>query len=196
MSNADRPDGEKLSEDPRVTRTRELIDQAFYELLMEKSLHTLTIGEITDRARINRATFYAHYGDKYELYRHLVHSTFTQILKTNLDRVGGGKEARLCALVCAACTFFEELNSTCPPADRQTRPLVEVEVQQQLYCSVLDLIREDAEPHAKPLTTAEMIAKMASWAIWGACLDWEASHQSKDALAAQIYTVVVNMVSS
>lgn len=31
MSNADRLNGERLNEDPRVTRTRELIDQAFYD---------------------------------------------------------------------------------------------------------------------------------------------------------------------
>ena len=71
-------------EDPRVTRTRELIEQSFYELLMEKSLHTLTIGEIAKRARINRATFYAHFEDKYALYRHVVRTTFAQILAENL----------------------------------------------------------------------------------------------------------------
>lgn len=96
-------------EDPRVTRTRELIEKAFYELLMEKSLQALTIGDITDRARINRSTFYAHFEDKYALYRHMVRNTFEQIfLKTLADR-WNDREAQLRAIVHATCLFFQEL---------------------------------------------------------------------------------------
>lgn len=177
-------------EDLRVTRTRELIERSFYELLMEKSLHKLTVGEIAERARINRATFYAHYEDKYDLYRHLVSGTFAQILGTNLESAGADKEAQLRALVRAACVFFEKLNSTCPPVDRQTRPLVEVEVQRQIHNAVLRLIRADAP--AMP----EMTARMVSWAIWGAGLDWEGSQGSLNTHMEQIHAVVVKMTSA
>ena len=53
--------------DPRVRRTRALLVRAFNELLAEKGHAGLTVQEIAERATINRATFYAHFKDQYEL---------------------------------------------------------------------------------------------------------------------------------
>lgn len=185
--------GQAPREDPRVARTRALIEQSFYELLMEKKLHTLTIGEIASRAQINRATFYAHFADKYDLYRHLVQRTFEDCLERSLDGARDDTEARLHALVRAVCTFFQELNSTCPPADRRTRPLVEVEVQRQVYDSVFGWLQEDTTRNGLA-ATPETTARMISWAIWGAGMDWEGEQRSVDGLAQQIYAVVARMV--
>jgi AcrR family transcriptional regulator len=54
--------------DPRVKRTRELIVRAFNQLVAEKGHTRLTVQEIAERATINRATFYAHFSDQYELF--------------------------------------------------------------------------------------------------------------------------------
>jgi AcrR family transcriptional regulator len=51
--------------DPRVKRTRQLLLQAFTAVLAEKrSIPSITIRDITQRATVNRATFYAHFEDK------------------------------------------------------------------------------------------------------------------------------------
>lgn len=49
--------------DPRVQRTRELIRNAFVDLLEEMDLEKITVNRITERATINRVTFYLHYRD-------------------------------------------------------------------------------------------------------------------------------------
>ena len=54
-------------EDPRVQRTRKLLQQAFMELTVEKGFAALTVLDITERAMMNRSTFYRHYLDKYDL---------------------------------------------------------------------------------------------------------------------------------
>src|ERR1700681_4588461 len=54
-------------EDVRVRRTRKLLQQAFIELTMEKGFAALTVRDITERAMVNRSTFYRHYLDKYDL---------------------------------------------------------------------------------------------------------------------------------
>lgn len=54
-------------EDPRVHRTRKLLQQAFIELTVEKGFAALTVRDITERAMMNRSTFYRHYLDKYDL---------------------------------------------------------------------------------------------------------------------------------
>lgn len=54
-------------EDLRVTKTKLLIKQAFFDLLEKKPFEKITIKDITDKAMINRGTFYLHYCDKYDL---------------------------------------------------------------------------------------------------------------------------------
>lgn len=53
--------------DRRVRRTRNRLSQALLELIMEMGYEAITIQEITDRADLNRATFYLHYSTKEEL---------------------------------------------------------------------------------------------------------------------------------
>jgi AcrR family transcriptional regulator len=53
--------------DLRVIRTKESIRDALVELINEKGFETITVKDITTRAKINRGTFYAHYQDKYDL---------------------------------------------------------------------------------------------------------------------------------
>ena len=56
------------SSDPRVQRTRQLLLEAFMALVQEKhTIHSISIQEIATRATVNRATFYAHFADKYAL---------------------------------------------------------------------------------------------------------------------------------
>lgn len=52
-------------QDLRIIKTREAIKEAFIQLVAEKGFESLTIKDITGKARINRGTFYAHYEDKY-----------------------------------------------------------------------------------------------------------------------------------
>jgi AcrR family transcriptional regulator len=53
--------------DPRVIRTRQLLRDALLDLLAEKSFETITVQDITEKALLNRATFYLHYADKHDL---------------------------------------------------------------------------------------------------------------------------------
>lgn len=53
--------------DIRYLRTEKLIFDALISLLSEKSYEKISVQDITDRAMINRATFYAHYADKDQL---------------------------------------------------------------------------------------------------------------------------------
>ena len=54
-------------EDRRIRRTKRLLRQALAELMNEKDFKDITVKEITDRADLNRGTFYFHYTDTYDL---------------------------------------------------------------------------------------------------------------------------------
>ena len=54
--------------DPRVARTRLLLQTATLELAAEQDLDKITIAQVAERATINRATIYQHYRDRDELF--------------------------------------------------------------------------------------------------------------------------------
>lgn len=53
--------------DRRILKTRSVIKESLTNLMKEKSFDKITIKDITEKANINRATFYLHYMDKYDL---------------------------------------------------------------------------------------------------------------------------------
>jgi AcrR family transcriptional regulator len=55
--------------DLRVRRTRKMLQQALVELTIEKGFAEVTVRDLTERAMVNRSTFYRHYLDKVDLLR-------------------------------------------------------------------------------------------------------------------------------
>jgi AcrR family transcriptional regulator len=55
------------NQDLRVTRTRKILRDAMIALAIQKGFANLTINDIVELAMVNRATFYRHYQDKYDL---------------------------------------------------------------------------------------------------------------------------------
>lgn len=173
--------------DPRVLRTRQLIEDAFLELLGEKTLHALTVRDITDRAGINRATFYAHFFDKYALFSHIVRKTFLQTLGEYISPDTVFSRENVLALVRAVCHYFVYLNSQCSPSDRQLRPVAETEVQTVVFEYLVFWLRD------QPLATdAELLATYLSWGIFGVGLAWigNRSDQDIEETAVQLYELV------
>jgi AcrR family transcriptional regulator len=54
--------------DRRIQRTRQMIQKAFLELVLEKGYDEVTIQNVLDRANVGRSTFYAHFQDKEDLF--------------------------------------------------------------------------------------------------------------------------------
>jgi AcrR family transcriptional regulator len=57
--------------DPRVLRTRKLLQAALSTLLKTKRFDEISVRDIADVAAVNRATFYDHYMDKHTLLKAL-----------------------------------------------------------------------------------------------------------------------------
>jgi AcrR family transcriptional regulator len=53
--------------DLRIRRTRERLGAALIALIEEKAIEDVTVGEVLDRAKVGRSTFYVHYQDKDDL---------------------------------------------------------------------------------------------------------------------------------
>ena len=58
---------ENIKEDRRIRRTKKLLKQALAQLMDEKDFKDITVKDITERADLNRGTFYLHYMDTYDI---------------------------------------------------------------------------------------------------------------------------------
>ena len=73
--------------DRRVRRTRRSLHEALLALIVEQEYTSITIQGITEKADLNRATFYLHYGSKDEL--------LMAALKTHFEKLVNSFEAEL-----------------------------------------------------------------------------------------------------
>ena len=53
--------------DRRIQKSKQAIMETFVTLVQEKDLENITIGEIAEKANVNRGTIYLHFTDKYDL---------------------------------------------------------------------------------------------------------------------------------
>jgi AcrR family transcriptional regulator len=72
---------EEQTEDLRIRRTHKFLQAAMIELITEKGFDAITVGDIAERAMINRATFYRHYQDKYDLVAKIFEETANHLVE-------------------------------------------------------------------------------------------------------------------
>ncbi|HHT24685.1 MAG TPA: TetR/AcrR family transcriptional regulator [Clostridiaceae bacterium] len=72
------------TDDPRILRTKQSLYKSLCSLLKKKPLSQITISEITNKAKINRSTFYLHYTNLLDLQNEIEENLF-QIYKNSLD---------------------------------------------------------------------------------------------------------------
>ena len=93
---------EHRSEDRRVRRTRRQLQEALAALMREKDLKDITVRELTERADVNRGTFYSHYQDLYDLREQMEEELFRQLSQVlsacPLERTPGGLRPILTAV--------------------------------------------------------------------------------------------------
>jgi AcrR family transcriptional regulator len=180
------PTAEKT--DPRVRRTRALIEQAFLTLFNEKEFQSITVRDITEKAEINRATFYAHYPDKFALLETSIHQVFRRELEKRTLNACHYSEQNLHALIVTVCEFIAEANTHCRGADGQYETLVEKQVRDQTQELLETWLRQvDSTVDLKTAATA------TSWAIYGLALQWslDKDRPPVEEYAARILPLIV-----
>ncbi len=160
--------------DPRVKRTRQMIEEAFMALISDKGFQAVTVQDITERAGINRATFYAHFKDKYGLLDFSIQQGFLQEIDKRMLHACHLSLENLEALIVAVCEYIKGVNSHCKPPQNQFESLVESQVMAVLHhllLNWLEKVKIDVDP--------ETAATAASWAIYGLALQWSHSPHPK-----------------
>ena len=151
---------EKL--DPRVRRTRALILSAFELLLAEKGFESISVQDVTEKAGINRATFYAHFADKYALLDYSISEMFKQEIDKRTLNACHYTPDNLRNLILAVCEFLSKVHSDCAQPHQQFESLVEGTIKNILYDLLSYWLKQ-----ADLKVSTDISATVASWAIYG-----------------------------
>ncbi len=179
--------------DPRVKRTRQLLLQAFVTLIEEKHhIHSISVQEITERATVNRATFYAHFEDKYALLDCWMRAKFHRSLESQLPTSSALQMDTLRTLILAVFDFLAIFRSYLKPADKQFEPLFEVALQKELYEVLLNWLNEASLSVPIQQEVKETTALVTSWAVFGPAVQWSRGEQTRSAaeMANRVLTIV------
>jgi AcrR family transcriptional regulator len=186
--------GEFCSEnlDPRIRRTRLLLQQALGKLLETKEFDKISVQDIAEAATVNRATFYDHYTDKFALLECMVGTRFGELLAARSVRFDGGCSSALRAMIQGVCDYLV----TAPGAEC-TRQLPHMEAAVIAVVRNMLLKGLNLHPPAEGVSP-EMLAATLSWAIYGAAKEWVRTpgRCSSDEVVEQVMGLVQPMFAT
>lgn len=161
--------------DPRIRRTRKLIMDSFIELSARRDFKDITIKDITEEAMINRATFYYHFEDKYDL----LDKALLEVLSVNLDvnyyEKSELNEEMIVKIFLAITEFQASLNTRCYQGYEETISRI---IRDQLEVILYKMLRKKygaIEDEGLQLT-----AVILSWGLYGASVEWRRNREKID----------------
>ncbi len=182
----------ETKDDPRSKRTRRLLQQALSELMTEKKFSEISVQDITAKAEINRATFYAHFDDKYELLNAGIRETFKSLVNEKLPAEPTFTLGNLRILALTAHQYLANFSGHCASAAFKTdEGLMVQQVHREMHAIILDWLRRT--PAAYPTATSiEITATVISWAIFGTLI--EVAFNSRKISSDQLITQVLALL--
>lgn len=179
--------------DLRVRRTRQSLFTAFQELIQEQGFSAIHVHDLTERAKINRGTFYAHFADKYALLDSLIREQFQQALADALPPIPYWGTETLRSLILIVLHYFQEFHRHCRHP-KSIDPLFERSIQNELeevFFTWLTQVPDAEKRWPSPIKT---IAQIVSWSIFGAAVTWSQDTTSTMS-AEQMTDAILNMIT-
>ncbi|WP_102349194.1 TetR/AcrR family transcriptional regulator [Bacillus sp. Marseille-P3661] len=159
--------------DPRILRTRKLIMDAFIELSSKKEFKDITVKDITSEAMINRATFYYHFQDIYDL----LEKVLSEVLLINLEGASYKEselnDESLVSIFIAITDFQGSLSNRCFRGYEDTIARIIRDQLELIFYNMLTKQHLKGDGHALKVT-----AVMLSWGLYGASVEWRRTSQS------------------
>ncbi|RIJ66964.1 TetR/AcrR family transcriptional regulator [Rummeliibacillus sp. POC4] len=172
---------EKTKIDPRIIRTRKLIMDAFIQLSTKKDFKDITIKDITKEATVNRATFYYHFMDKYDLLEKVLKENLMTNLMGEIKECVQLNEETIVNVFLSVTKFLMSLSTQCVISFKSFKTTIETIIKNELEDIFYEiLLKQQTNNNEESLRIASV---MLSWGIYGAAVDW----QHKSTLSAEEY---------
>lgn len=159
------------STDLRLIRTKKFIVDSFLELLEKKDFNSIRISDITSKAMINRATFYHHFLDKYDLLEKVIKEDLLENVLQEMTNIEDFNEEMLKSLFLSITSFHMSLSERCQKSYHDMTVNIEAilkkELEQIIFQALLKKNPDESNEKQR------MIAAMLSWMIYAASIDWK-----------------------
>lgn len=185
-------------EDPRVLRTRQLIREAFRELLQNKGFDAITIKDIAQRATINRATFYTHYEDKYALMEEITEESFHKMIPEQVENAHEFT-AEICnELILMTHRYIVDFYQICRMDSKSIATLVDEKIKKMLQQIIECIFLKGHKHNMENRNHTKIIAAMTGSVIYGAAYEWlrVGENERTDILVDIVRPYVMNGLTS
>ncbi len=183
-------------EDLRITRTKQLIKTAFLDLIDEHGFEAVTVKAITERAGINRGTFYSHYVDKFDLMEKLIEVIFQEAerkLVKQIPRVFGDQRGpKAHELLVPFIRFIEENKILMKPLlGPNGDPQFQARLRSYMHAALFHRSPTVLFDETKSLVPSDYLVSYISSAHMGVIYEWLYSDRLETAedIARIIYTI-------
>ena len=189
--------------DRRAQRTQQILKQAFVEVVSEKGFPGVSIQDVTDRANVNRATFYAHFTDKYALLDAIINERIQQTLSETFPPVSQWDKSTLHLFIRNVLGCCDGPYSSVPRTEQLTPQLERAVFERATFeriayegvtAFLLEWLKQNRKIRSQvPLET---IAHIMSWTIVGVAVQryQESSTISSEEMADALVLVLMNGV--
>jgi AcrR family transcriptional regulator len=146
-------------------------------LIQEKRLSAITVQEITERATVNRATFYAHYVGKEELAADVLKADLRTALMHRFAEKPSLTRENLSELALGVFEFMANMSKNCPETAAELQGTVGMAIQQGLEGLLETWFADVAAPaYLFRGCRKGTVATVFSWSIYGGAYRWNRSH--------------------
>jgi AcrR family transcriptional regulator len=187
--------------DPRVERTRTALVAAFTALSTKRRLTSISVKDVAAKAKVNRATFYAHFPDKSALLDYTVRGRFREQLGERVPADAALTLDTIERLVAAACNAMTMAGTPqCKHLHGEVEGMIESKLKEELRTVVLGLLQRTpraGQEAGRDGVGLPMRATIATWAIYGAALDWRTTRdpRSGEAFAAAVGPTIARVLN-
>lgn len=169
--------------DPRVVRTRKLLHDAFRSLVHERRMSDISVQDITSRATLNRATFYAHYNSKEDLAVGVLKTDLQQAICSRFQHRPPLTPEHLVEFGVAFFEFLGDIHGNCPKAGAELQDVIGGAVRETLHELIEGWITAGGTWRKMfPGSSKTAVATVLSWSLYGAAYRWIRSKKHEPAV--------------
>lgn len=161
----------QVKTDPRILRTRKLIMDAFIALAEKRDIKDMTIKDITSEATVNRATFYYHFWDKYDLMEKVLVEDLMFNVNNEITDHDELNQETIVSIFLLVTNILESLSTKCRKSFEAFKTTTEAIIMKELKEIFYQLLLKQSTTASEH--SLRIAAVMLSWGIYGASLDWQ-----------------------
>ena len=177
------------TEDPRYIRTRNLIMEAFLQLVTEKDYDQITIKDITARATVNRATFYYHFLDKVDLSEKALKEILLREVLSHVASYETLTNETIISIFKNLITFQQNLKSSCYNSFEAFSCTIEGMIKEQLFETLFPLLK--AKHPSLKHEQVELKTALLSWGISGVLQKYNETKPLNDQDLSKLFEALI-----